>query len=562
MTCTRSALHVFVAVCMAGVAPTQQQQGAGRERIVSVRVVSATEDSVYLDHGRDVGLVVGDRVQLFAPGGGELEVVVRSLTHSSARCEPAPGVQVPPVGTLGEAVVRDEPERSRGGAAERPDTGRDVPAHPPWTRVGESRSDDQPLLVPAYGLRPEQRAMRVHGRLFGFGQYSRDQGGDGATSDYLLLRSGLRADFENAFGAAERTRFAGEWSVRDRSVEGRGSERDETGRVDLASVAFGTGEHAPIGVEIGRFLSPHLPEIGLIDGVEGVLRAQGGVRFGGGVGAYPRPFPARNSGDDVGVHAFVDYTMDDERTFAAALGVQKTWHRGAPDRDLLLLRAEWRPAPRWSVLGNAKVDFYTGSDTVETRDAELTEALLQVRWNGESFGAALVGSHFGWPELKRSEYVLLSDELVRDGGVDRASLSGYWRATDWCTLRARADRFTDRDRDGGSLRGDCELRSLLGAGSALALSVFRSDGSYTSGPGASATLRHQVFGAGWRLGYRWHRYSLDALVTGPEQRVRESVQFGCAWPLGARCDLDVSFERWFGDGEHAFAGGLFVQWRL
>ena len=35
MTCTRSALHVFVAVCMAGVAPTQQQQGAGRERIVS-----------------------------------------------------------------------------------------------------------------------------------------------------------------------------------------------------------------------------------------------------------------------------------------------------------------------------------------------------------------------------------------------------------------------------------------------------------------------------------------------------------------------------------------------
>ena len=77
-------------------------------------------------------------------------------------------------------------------------------------------------------------------------------------------------------------------------------------------------------------------------------------------------------------------------------------------------------------------------------------------------------------------------------------------------------------------------------------------------------LTDDAIAGDWRITQRrrGHRYSLDALVTGPEQRVRESVQFGCAWPLGARCDLDVSFERWFGDGEHAFAGGLFVQWRL
>ncbi|MCK5943304.1 MAG: hypothetical protein KAI24_15090 [Planctomycetes bacterium] len=549
----RTLLATLVTTLLGVCAAAQEPQGAPGPRPVTVRVVSATTDSVWLDHGRDIGLEVGDRVTLFPPGGGDVEVVVRSLTHSSARCEPDPGVPVAPVGTTGEALVR-------GGAAARAAGRRDVPAHPPWTRPIEPRSSDQPLLVPTFGKRPEDRAAELHGRLFGFAQLNRDrQGGD---SEYLLARTGLRATGENLLGHADVVRLAGEWSLRDVSIEGRDGQTDNTGRLDLASVAFGNEAYAPVGVEAGRFLSRHLPEIGLVDGVEAVLRYEGGVRVGGGVGAYPRPFPARNSGDDVGVHAFVDYVSDDRRTFAAALGVQKTWHRGAADRDLVIVRGEWRPTSRWTVLGNAKVDFYLGDETIESADLELTELLAQVRYRGDDAGWAVVGSHFGWPELERAEYQLLSPELVRDGAVDRVAVSGWWRPRPWATLRLRGDRFEDQARDGTSARADAELRDLLADGSDVLLSGFRSEGGYTSGPGASLAVRQRLAGARLRLGYRWHRYTLDALVTGPETRVRESLQLGCAWQLSPRCDLDLQAERWFGDGQDAFAVGLFVQWRL
>ena len=45
------------------------------------------------------------------------------------------------------------------------------------------------------------------------------------------------------------------------------------------------------------------------------------------------------------MHAFAQWRdTDPERSSASAtLGVQKTWHRGAPDRDLLFGRGDWSP---------------------------------------------------------------------------------------------------------------------------------------------------------------------------------------------------------------------------
>jgi hypothetical protein len=309
-------------------------------------------------------------------------------------------------------------------------------------------------------------------------------------------------------------------------------------------------------------LSPHLPELGLVDGAEVVFRFEEGLRFGGGAGAYPRPFPARNTGDDVGVHAFVDWVADPERSFAAAFGVQKTWHEGEPDRDLVLLRSEWRPAAGVSLLGNAKVDFYSGSDTIKGRGAELTDLLVQARWSDRTFGAGLGASRFTWPELKRAEYQMLTPELVRDGEVNRVSLDGSWRPLDWLALRGRADRWQDQLRSGTSWRAEADVRSVLGEGSALLLSVFETDGSYTSGPGARVALRDRIGDGTWYVGYRWHRYRLESLVTGPEQYVRQSVEARVSWPLGNGTDLDVTGERFFGDGQDAVTVGFYLQWRF
>ena len=78
-----------------------------------MQVTTTVDGSVYLNHGRDIGLQVGDRVALFPPGAGQIEVVVRSLSHTSARAELPPGLALPPVGTVGEATVVSEVQQQR-----------------------------------------------------------------------------------------------------------------------------------------------------------------------------------------------------------------------------------------------------------------------------------------------------------------------------------------------------------------------------------------------------------------------------------------------------------------
>lgn len=543
------------ALAVAAHAPAQQQ---GEERVVQLTVTSVAERSVFVDHGRDIGLGVGSFVRLFPPGGGDVDAEVRAVSQTSARLEIPPGVELPPVGTRGEARVR--PPETR--APSPPATGsREVPQHPPWTRREEARQEDQPLLVPTFGQRPDQRPSSLDGRMFAYGQWSRDQGG-GSDSQYWLLRTGLRADATNYLGTGERVRFAGEYDARRVDVADREPSDDREARLDLASVAFGTEAYAPNGIEAGRFFSQFLPEIGLVDGVEFVRRYEGGVRIGGGVGAYPRPFPARDSGDDLGIHVFVDYTADAARTFAAAVGLQKTWHLGSPDRDLVLLRSEWRPAPRLWFLGSAKVDYYTGSDTVKGSGLELTELMLQGRWDDGTLGTGLLASRFTWPELQRAEYQDLPPELVRDGFVDRIGWNGSWRVVESLSVRLRADAFRDQDRDGNALGIDTDWRGLWNDSSALAIAAFRNDGGTVQGPGARIGLRDRLGDASWRVNYRWYEYELTELVTGPESYVRQSAEIGLSWPIGERGDLDLSVERWFGDREDALAFSFYLQWRF
>ncbi|MFN8826957.1 MAG: hypothetical protein ACK501_18465, partial [Planctomycetota bacterium] len=132
-----------------------RQQDPAREQTVVLTVVSASERSVYFAHGRDVGLRVGQFVRIFPPGAGEIEVEVRALSQTSARAELPPGVPSPPVGTRAEArcVLPANAPVASNQAPPKPN----VPAHPPWTRREDPRSSDQPLLVPTFRQRPDQR---------------------------------------------------------------------------------------------------------------------------------------------------------------------------------------------------------------------------------------------------------------------------------------------------------------------------------------------------------------------------------------------------------------------
>lgn len=530
------------------------------DHTVPVTVTGGSDRSVYLDHGRDVGLQVGTIVHLFAPGAAAVEAEIRAVSQTSARAELAPGIDLPPVGTHGEAYVTTPQGEPEPATPQSPKP--TVPAHPPWSRQEGTRDKDQPLLVPTYSQRPDERPATLDGRLFGYGQWTRDRG-DGRANDYLLARAGLRADATNYLGYGERTRLAGEFDERSVRLANGADEDNLTARLDLLSVAFGTEAWAATGVEVGRFYSTGLPEIGLVDGVEVIERFQGGLRVGGGVGSYPRPFPARDTGDDVGVHLFADYVADERRSFAAALGVQKTWHQGSADRDLLLLRVDSRPVDRMWLFASAKVDFYTGSDTIKGSGPELTELLAQARYDGSTAGAGVVFTRFSWPELKRAEYQFLPVELVRDGHVDRLSLTGSLRPWRPLSLRGRVDFWNDQNDNGTAYGLDVDWRGLFGTSSLLSASVFASDGGYSSGPGLRLMYRDRLGESlDWRVGYRWHRYDIGTLVSGSETYTRQSAELGLSTPISHSGDLDISLERWFGDGEDATSLGFYLQWRF
>jgi hypothetical protein len=547
-------IPIYLAVACALHATVLAQ--APQERTVQLGVTSVSDRSVYLDHGRDVGLQVGMVVQLFAPGVASLDVEIRSVSNTSARAELPPGALPPPVGTRGEARVEDAPAPAAGSTPKKPA----AVEHPPWTRREGNRRGDQPLLVPTFGQRPDQRPARLDGRLFALGQWNHDSGGS-RESDYLLARAGVRGDATNYFGAGERIHFAGEVDDRRVMLPDAPDEENANARIDLLSLAMGTEQWAPTGFEVGRFFSQFLPELGLADGVE-VVRRYDRVRIGGGLASYPRPFPARDSGEDLGVHAFLDFTADARRSFAAAIGVQKTWHKGAPDRDLLMFRLEGRPNDQVSFYGSAKVDFYTSSDTVKGSGLEVTEVFGTARWDNRDVGSGLTLSHFAWPELKRAEYQNLPTELVRNGAVDRASLNGWWRPLDTLRLQARTDLWRDQDRDGTSFGLDGDVRDVIGGGSHLAVSLFQTDGGYSSGPGLRATLSAPIAAGSWRAGYRWSQYDLTGLVSGTESYTRQSVELGVSMPVSDSGDLDCSFERWFGDRENAWSFGFYMQWRF
>ena len=547
---------VILVPLAAGALPTGALYAQQTQRLV-VAVTSASGRSVFLDHGRAAGIAVGMRVRLLPPGAPAVEALVRAVSTHNARADLPPGLPLPPVGTPGELEVVPSAAPAQTSTAAPPS----VPEHPPWTREEAPRTTEMPILAPAFGRHPGERPMLVRGRVFGQLDTTIDRGA-GRRSEYYLSRVGTRLQATNVFGAGGTLQFSGELARRGTDLLDEGAGSDDRGRIDRVSYAVGGEAYAPYRAEFGRFVSRHVPELGLFDGVEGVVQLENGLRAGVGLGAYPLPFPARATGDDLGAHVFVDYTSDDDGSVTATLGLQKTWHEGAPDRDLLLARGAYRPSEGWWLYGSGKLDFYSASDPIEGPGIELTEAWLQVRFAPlDGPGASLSFSHFAWPELKRREYQSLPIELVRDGRTDRLDLSAWHDLTESVRLTARVNAWEDQSRDGtgGTLTADCS--DVLASGVAATVSVLYADGSYSGGPGVRLQARRQFGLADVFFGYDWRRYRARGLLTGTEHLTSESLHGGVDMAIDG-WNLSLSGHYDFGNAEDSYGVGLYAGHRF
>jgi hypothetical protein len=226
---------------------------------LELRVTSATGSAVYVDRGSSGGLAAGDRVEFRLDSGAVASVVVRSVGANGARVELDPDSASPPVGARGEAIVPDD----RPGAQPAPGEGPRAWTHPP-----ETWSADKPLLAPAFGLAPEDRPARWHGRAWTRFDTTLDREGD---RTYGLAAIGADATLENPFGDDGALRIDVDAFARRSDVEdddGLYDYDDTRLRVDRLAYDVGGTEDRPHRFVLGRFLQTSFPELGVLDGAE------------------------------------------------------------------------------------------------------------------------------------------------------------------------------------------------------------------------------------------------------------------------------------------------------
>ncbi len=520
-------------------------------------VVTVSGRSVYINAGKRAGVVAGARVVFRLANGDKVESVIVDVSASSARAELEESLTLPAVDDKAEVEIPSPQTQDTQQPTEEPPA-KPVPEHPPWQLNEGTRDPNTPLLAPAFGTRPEDRPMSIHGRVFATMRGNKDLEND-TNSSYMRLGTWIEA--KNPFGKGGRLLFEGDADYRNTDAGSDGS--DTNARIQRLSYAWGTDQHSPYRAEVGRFYSYSLPEIGLVDGAEASLRLENGWSIGAGGGLYPLPDESLTSGDDYGAHVFADYRADGKDSWMqGTIGFQQTWHEGEVDRSLLIGRVNARPTKDLFLFGSVMIDLYGSEDTVKSELADITQLVAQVSYNiSKETGVNGTVTRTTWPELKRNEYVNLPPELVRDGYVDRVSGS-WWRkfGKDW-RLTARGHAWWDQDREGLGGEVAVDWYSQDTSNSSLYGALYFEDSSYTTGAGVRLQAQRDLGPTRIFVGYDGFSYTTDTLADTDNNFLRHLLRADVSWSSGSwYFDIDMSYT--LGDNEHAISLGATAHYRF
>jgi len=524
------------------------------EGSIDATVVSVAGNSIYLDAGRDAGVVAGARVVFRLASGELVEATVIDVTAGNARAELKPGSAMP---SPGDGASIDAPEPEPGQTTEPART--PPPAHAPW-RSQLPTDPNAPLLAPAFGTRPGDRPTTVHGRVYSTYRFIDDRAND---RSYSYGRSGLWLEAQNLLGDGGRFRFQGEGEYRSASSINSDNEGLDASVLRL-SYAWGLDREAPFRGEVGRFVSFYMPELGIFDGVEGAVRLENGVSVGAGTGYYPTDTEELPSGqDDFGFHVFADYQDESApRLFQATIGYQQTFDGGETDRSLVIGRILANPTDSVRLFGMAMVDLYDSSDTLETSAAEVTQAVAQASFRfTPTTGGILSYTRTAYPELERDEFAYLPPWLVTDGFVDRVSGSWWTKLDPNWRLSARGNWWRDQSREGygGEVSLDWSLPTETP--SSLLAAIYFDDAAYVSGTGLRLQGQMQFGDFHCFLGYDGFMYTTETDFGDAGDRFSNRIRGDVTWQHG-QWFLDVEGSYVFGDDEDAVTLGVSAQYRF
>lgn len=481
-------------------APPQEQVGPTTEK-VSLRVAQLRPGGVVIiDRGVDDGLAIGDRVVFYPPGARAQPGRINIADARSAEVQLDDPTGLVQRGTRGFAQVPVErfgEANQSTGALPPPITSE----HPPWQNEDQEWEGNMPLLTTIDGVRPEDRAPIVSGRLYSIGNVRETS--DDKRSD-MFLRAGTELNFDNPMGKGGQLHFEGELNYRETFVNDQVDESTTRGRLDWLSYSWGGTRFQTNRHEAGRFLQYGVPELGLLDGYEWNKRMENGHRAGASIGFLPEPTPELSTGDDMSVSAFYQWAADQREQVTATGAYQKTWHNGDADRDLFILKFDYWADEGWDLHSTAWVDWYTGGDVGKSAGPEFTRIFASSSKLWESGdGATFTFVHNAFPSIERFEYLPVNPNQLFEDHNQRLGADGWTWLSPRRRLHGRVGGWVDQEDGGGDGEVGIEQLDIFLEDSRADLSVFTTLGKFSTNSGFRARYGIQRAQMHWNASYTY-----------------------------------------------------------
>lgn len=515
---------------------------------LDLRVIAVLPSGeVVIDRGARDGVQLDDVVQLVPKGGAprsgsvtqvdEREAVVSLAAGGVAVTAGVKGTVAVAVLSAPQAPVVLEPSAPEDAlnesAGARP--------RPAWERADDGWTAGDPLLARVHAERPEERERVIGGRLYAAAGGAAM--GDGERG-HGFMRGGLDAFALNPFGRGGRLDIDAELDLRARFVpteDGADSGQSRL-RFDELSYTWGLDRYSAEGYRVGRFLMGTTPELGRLDGVEWTRRLAGGDRFGANVGYLVENGFDGSTGHDFAVDAFYRWVPDERELVSVTGALQKTFHNGASDRELMFLRATALPGGGlgpWHLHAALWYDLYDDDDTLEAGGAELSRTYLQAwrDWEASVRGrrdhVALSLVHEAFAETKASELDPLFGAGLADERVDRFAVDGDLWITPERRMFYTAGVWDDADESGLDVETGVQLvgqrfGAWLDEGSSFDVRTFASAGRSSTVLGAGL-----AYGAGfessedvgWEVAYELMHEDRYGFTAGNDDYVQHRLRY-------------------------------------
>jgi hypothetical protein len=530
-------------------------------QVEQARVIFVRDPLVQIDLGKETGLGPGDTVWFHPLGASDVRGVVKSVQQRTAWVTLSGTAAGVLIGTSADVTLSRRPQKPAPSANLR-NPNRDLPSAPPTWTSGEKDWDPNRPLLQDIPYEKKSAPVEWGGRVYSILDTIHER--DPRSSSSTFARFGASLNGVNPFGHNGQLIIDFDLDARSYNAADSGPgagaggpyDRDTFFRLERLAYSRGGGREQPLRWQVGRFLTTEFPEFGVIDGVEVTYRLHDGDRVGASFGYMPEPGQDYATGKDLQISTGYRGFIGEQQQLSWGAGLQKSWHRGAPDRDLAVLRADYYASSEFTWHNSAWIDFYSSSDQQKSSSAELSTWTSIANWHQQQHGSTLSLRHWRFPELLRFQSGLFINDDLSDARTTRVDASHWQRLSPRLRIRGSADVWKSESRDGVGADIRFDLASTFGAGTNSWLTFYFLEASDHQAGGIRLGQVIPLSRGSLRLWWDSARYRpLDDEGSLTQHDVRLAWDYWSQSKWSSTVDLG----RRFGDEQDSYSLGLYLQ---